>query len=208
MASSVPVLSHYEWQKAVLDKDLSTPPDSPNRGDRYIVGYNPSGDWYNKPKQIAQWNGTEWEFITYFEGMVVYVNDESIQYQYCGSKWRPFPNRIKRLVEIIDEDTEITVNDAGKIICCDSTSAVTCTLPTVSDDDVGVELTFARVGPGDLILKAAGEDVIEDSGPGDTIENDASRDSANASIVLMLIKEDRWIIMSGNGTWQTTDSSE
>jgi len=34
----VPVLESYEFQPAVLDKDLSTPPGSPAKGNRYIVG--------------------------------------------------------------------------------------------------------------------------------------------------------------------------
>lgn len=207
MSARVPVLDQYEWQKSVLDKDLSTPPSNPSRGDRYIVGYNPSGDWFNKPKQIAEWTGTIWEFTAYMEGMVAYVMDEGIQYQYAGARWRPFPNRVKRIIDVHNSDISLAVNDAGKVIRCDSTSAVTYSLPSVSSSDIGLEFTFLRTGSGKLTLQAADNDRIEDSGPGETIENDPTHDSANASITIMLADETQWVLMSGNGTWVTTDST-
>ena len=40
-------------QNGIIDKDLTTPPSSPNSNDTYIVGASATGAWSGKDKQIA-----------------------------------------------------------------------------------------------------------------------------------------------------------
>ncbi len=70
----------------VKDKDLSSPPSSPNNGDMYIVGTSATGDWTGKEGQIA-WYYQAWRFIIPNEGFVIWVNDEDALYAYDGSSW-------------------------------------------------------------------------------------------------------------------------
>ena len=72
---------------AVLDKDLATPPSTPNSGDRYIVGASATGDWSGHDNEIAEYDGSAWQFTTPVEGMQVFVKDEDDQYFYNGSAW-------------------------------------------------------------------------------------------------------------------------
>jgi len=85
----VPVLDKFEWQKSVKDKDLSAPPTSPSIGDRYIVASSATGDWSGHDDEIAQWNGSTWDFTIPLEGMFVFVEDENKLYYYVTS-WQEF----------------------------------------------------------------------------------------------------------------------
>ena len=85
----VPVLDKFEWQKSVKDKDLSAPPTSPSVGDRYIVASSATGDWSGHDDEIAQWNGSSWDFTEPLEGMFVFVEDEDELYYYITS-WQIF----------------------------------------------------------------------------------------------------------------------
>lgn len=85
----VPILSKFEWQAPVLDKDLSAPPGSPAKGDRYIVGSSATGDWSGHDGDIAEYNGSSWEFTTKKEGLFTFIKDEDKLYQYIAS-WAIF----------------------------------------------------------------------------------------------------------------------
>lgn len=88
----VPVLEKYEFQPAVLDKDLSTPPVSPVAGDRYIVATGGTGAWATHDKHIAWFNGTTWDFYIPVEGWLTWIKDEDLFYYYSGaSVWTALP---------------------------------------------------------------------------------------------------------------------
>lgn len=84
----VPSLNTFGWQPSVLDKDLNNPPESPTKGDRYIVGPVPTSGWSGHAGDITLFN-TTWEFITKKEGMACYVKDEDKVYIYVTT-WVSF----------------------------------------------------------------------------------------------------------------------
>ena len=205
MAYKVPILEFYEWQKAVIDKDLSAPPTSPIKGDRYIINFNPSGAWYNKPKRIAEYNGDTWDIVEPKEGMLTLVQDEGILYQYINAKWKDFALLIgKRRVVSQNENYQLTLDDVGKAFACDTTSACQYTLPSVSSNDIGVHFTFVRTNSaGSLIIKAADADKIAESSPGGTIYSDFT-DQSYTTMTLMLVSYNQWVITGGHGSWTVT----
>jgi hypothetical protein len=82
-------------QCAVLDKDLSTPPASPNDGDRYIVKATGSGVWTGHDNAIAVWldDPGEWRFHlpTSNDRWIVLVVDETNKlYFWNGTAWEAF----------------------------------------------------------------------------------------------------------------------
>jgi hypothetical protein len=87
----VPILDYFIWQRPVEDKDLSSAPSGPSKGDSYIIGDSaPSGDaWAGHEGDITYYNGSAWVFITKEEGMFVYVKDEDELYYYITS-WNKF----------------------------------------------------------------------------------------------------------------------
>lgn len=201
--AKVPELTKFEWQKTVI-QILSDPPSNPSKGNRYIIGYGPTGDWFNKPKQIAEWNGTEWEFTLYKEGMITYIARDDIYFQYLGNKWRPSPNLAKRKVSIQNSDYHLLLTDAGSVIKSDTTSNITYYLPENTEEDVGIEYCVSRLGSGIFTIACdSTSDVIEDSNIGGGIENNPADDNASASLSLRLIDVGHWIITSGSGTWTT-----
>ena len=84
----VPVLEQFEWQKAVLDKDLTTPPTSPTKGDRYLILTGDTGTaWEGHNSELTYYDGTDWQFISPLKGMSAYVKDEDVIYRYNGTDW-------------------------------------------------------------------------------------------------------------------------
>src|SRR5688572_19878049 len=67
----------------VADKDLATPPGSPEEGDRYIVAGSPTDDWVGQDNNIAYYSGG-WQFLTAETGWLAYVADEDSYYQFVA----------------------------------------------------------------------------------------------------------------------------
>jgi hypothetical protein len=72
--------------RGAIDKDLSTPPASPNAGDCYIIAASPTGSWASKAGQIAYYEQI-WRFVVPNEGMSLWVNDENLRYTFDGASW-------------------------------------------------------------------------------------------------------------------------
>jgi hypothetical protein len=82
-----PDLDTFHWQRSVKDKDLNTPPGSPAKGDRYIVGPSPTGAWVGYAARITYYDGAAWVFVTLVEGLACWVDDEDKVYKYSGVAW-------------------------------------------------------------------------------------------------------------------------
>ena len=79
---------NIEPQASVKDKDLLTPPGSPVLGDRYIIATGTAtGAWVSKNTQIAEWNGTSWDFYVPAVGWTCYVDDEQKMYSWNSTAW-------------------------------------------------------------------------------------------------------------------------
>ncbi len=69
---------------AVIDKNLSTPPDSPAIGDCYLVAPSTFGAWAGRSEQVAEYNGTGWDFTSPNEDSAVWVENEDVFYVWAG----------------------------------------------------------------------------------------------------------------------------
>jgi hypothetical protein len=74
-------------QLAVLDRDLSAPPGSPNDGERWIVGPSPTGAWAGHADDVAAWQDGAWQFATPRSGWFAFAADESTLLVWNGSAW-------------------------------------------------------------------------------------------------------------------------
>ena len=72
--------------KTVVDKDLATPPASPAPSALYIVAASPSGAWAGKAMHLAYYDQV-WRFIAPVSGMLMWVQDESLDYRFNGTAW-------------------------------------------------------------------------------------------------------------------------
>jgi len=81
-------VSALDWQESVIDKDLLAAPVA-IAGDRYIVGSPiPGGDpWAGHEYDIAEYDGTGWDFLTPDNGTACYVEDEAAFYVWTGTAW-------------------------------------------------------------------------------------------------------------------------
>lgn len=100
----LPELSTFEFQQAIIDKDLATPPGSPSEGDRYIVAATATGDWVGEENSIAWFDGSSWVFDTPTEGFLLWVSDEDKHYKFDGTSWSVFAD-IDDLDDVQDGST-------------------------------------------------------------------------------------------------------
>ena len=82
------------WQKSVISNTLVDPPSSPATGDRYIVPASATGDWSGHTDDIAEFDGSAWNFTTPANGTAVWVEDESSNYEFNGSEWIKFGSTV------------------------------------------------------------------------------------------------------------------
>lgn len=74
-------------QTALIDRDLTGPPGSPNEGDLYIPAATATGAWAGEEDNIAHYINGAWSFYEPEEGWQVFVQDEDIFIHYDGSAW-------------------------------------------------------------------------------------------------------------------------
>ncbi len=72
---------------AVMDRDLATPPASPDEGDRYLVAASATGAWSGNDGQIAAYQDGAWIFHTPKTGWTCQIIDEGILQSYDGANW-------------------------------------------------------------------------------------------------------------------------
>ncbi len=75
-------LRGYPWGKVIIDKDLTAPPATPAKYDRYIVAGVATGEWAGQENKIAWFDGNFWKFTMPSLGMTVFVADEMKLYTF------------------------------------------------------------------------------------------------------------------------------
>lgn len=129
------------WEEMVKDM-LSTPPDTPSSGDRYIVKPTGTGAWEGHDNAIAEYNGTSWEFETAVESMAVYVDDDNSFYYFDGTNWIKWAMGIGDVIgpeSSTNENIAVFDGTTGKIIK-DGEKSISDLIPTY-DEETG-EIVF------------------------------------------------------------------
>lgn len=85
-AYRVPVMEKFAWQDPVINI-LADPPAVPSKGDRYIVGVDPTGAWATHTKKIAWYDGTAWKFDVVGIGWRVFNKQNSNFYSFLDNTW-------------------------------------------------------------------------------------------------------------------------
>jgi len=97
---------------------LNTPPSSPNQGDRYIVGQDPTGVWENLTNAIVTYAGSSWFPIFAKPSEIIYITNKSIKMTYSGNanRWievlfeTPFRIKVYAYVNSISLDDIAIIN--------------------------------------------------------------------------------------------------
>jgi len=125
-----------------LDPVLSTQntPQTPNVGDRYLIGLIPTGDWIGKENYLAEGNGTGWIFTTPINDMIIVDTSTDITFRYNGTSWVQWGassilqngNRLAATMTIGTNDNygvKIKTNNITRLTI--ATTAITASLPLV-----------------------------------------------------------------------------
>ncbi|MBA7664592.1 hypothetical protein ES703_72653 [subsurface metagenome] len=102
-----------DWQDSVLD-ELAEPPSSPTAGDRYLVIATATEAWVGHEDDIAEWNGTGWDFTSPNKGFAVWIEDVGSQKVYNGTTWVSFGTTVDHgnLIGLGDDDHAQYLNNA------------------------------------------------------------------------------------------------
>lgn len=84
-------LDVLHWQGPVADKDLTSPPGTPAKGARYIIGTSATGGWVGHDLEVTYYTGSAWAFIAKEEGQIAWVKDENLFYYFNGTAWAALP---------------------------------------------------------------------------------------------------------------------
>ena len=75
------VLVHVE------DRDLATPPGTPDDNTVYIVASSPTGAWSGHATQLAAWQSSAWHFYPPREGWLARIRDEDLLLMWDTTAW-------------------------------------------------------------------------------------------------------------------------
>ncbi len=81
-------------QLAVIDRDLTSPPPSPDNGDRYIVATSATDEWEDQDRNIAAYQDGAWTFYAPHTGWIVWVADEDTLLAWDGENWTEGSTRV------------------------------------------------------------------------------------------------------------------
>jgi len=77
------------WELPVISQTVIDPSTiTPVINDKYIIPINATGDWVGQDSNIANWNGTVWEFITPEKSWVTYIQDTNLLAGFDGNEWK------------------------------------------------------------------------------------------------------------------------
>lgn len=119
----IPVEETFSWQRPIIDQ-LSDPPVSPSKGDRYVVTDTATGDWLGHEKDIAWYDGTTWKFDTPAEGWVVYDKSDDTIYIYDGTAWVAWTPGVGDMTKAVYDTDNDGIVDAAEGLN-DGTNTVT-----------------------------------------------------------------------------------
>ncbi|GAI87497.1 unnamed protein product, partial [marine sediment metagenome] len=82
--------------------------------DRYLVIATATGDWAGEENNIAEWNGTSWDFTIPNKGFAVWLEDATVVKVYNGTIWVLFGSTADHgnLIGLADDDHPQYLNNA------------------------------------------------------------------------------------------------
>ena len=125
---------------AVQDRDLASPPASPEDAARYLVAGGATGVWAGQDSKLAVSSGGAWTFLAVFAGLAIWVVDEARLFLRDVSSWREMAFAAGGVTVLGAQHTAITKTDA------DTAEATLYTL-TIPGGTMGPNDTLRVTGP-------------------------------------------------------------
>ena len=84
-------------QMAAFSRNETTPPISPENGDRYLIPANASGDWADHEHYIAVWLYNSWLYFPPRDGWRLWIIDEERLLVFINGSWVALPLSVAQL---------------------------------------------------------------------------------------------------------------
>ena len=95
---------------------------TPGLWDRYVIAPSALGDWLGLDNQIAQWNGSGWNYFIPEEGWCIYNKDTNILLGFNNIIWEPIGSPSDNITISTNNSNETTINEIDYIIDSDGLS--------------------------------------------------------------------------------------
>ena len=102
-------------QATVKDRDLASPPASPQEGDCYIVAAGATGDWAVQENAIAEYRNGGWVFHAPAPGWLAFAEDEAAFLFFDGSAWQNLSAAITALQNLLKLGINTTADDTNRL---------------------------------------------------------------------------------------------
>ncbi|MCX5478443.1 DUF2793 domain-containing protein [Kaistia geumhonensis] len=137
-----------------LDKDTASPPGGASDGDAYIVPVGATGAWSGWDNSFAERQDGIWRRFLPFDGLIVWVSDESRQYRWnaTASAWQAF-GELRPARNGSGTTDALALTDLGKQVILTNGSAITLTLP--NSLPVGFQCIVIQGGAGAVTFSPA-----------------------------------------------------
>ena len=107
-------------QIGVESRMLSTPPDLPAEGGRYIVADGPAEAWAGHDKEIAAWQDGAWRFFPADDGWLAFVRAEGLLLVWRDGSWQPAvglnPVPLLGIATTADDTNRLAVSAAATLL--------------------------------------------------------------------------------------------
>ena len=155
------VVQGLDWQNSVLG-ELDTPPGSPMTGDRYLVIATATGDWVGHEDDIAEWNGTSWDYTTPNKGYTVWIEDVNQQKTYNGTNWVSFGSTVDHgnLTGLVDDDHPQYLNNTRHDLTERHTLGSVVPHDNLADLAEKAHSSLSGIGPSDHHAKTVDDEVF------------------------------------------------
>ncbi|WP_429911163.1 DUF2793 domain-containing protein [Glycocaulis sp.] len=133
-------------QLGVASRQLSTPPENPQAGERHIVAEEASGVWAGVPAgHVAAFQDGAWQVFAPQTGWIAWIADEGVARVFDGEGWSPFTGTAINPAPLVGVNTD--ADETNRLAV--KSDAVLLSHDDVTPGNGGVQLKLNKAAPGD-----------------------------------------------------------
>ena len=102
-------------QATVKNRDLASPPASPQEGDCYIVAASATDVWAGHENELAEYRNGGWVFHAPAAGWLVFVEDEAAFFFFDGTTWQSLTAAITATLKFLKLGVNTTADDTNRL---------------------------------------------------------------------------------------------
>ncbi|MGH1352200.1 MAG: DUF2793 domain-containing protein [Methyloligellaceae bacterium] len=100
---------------SVESRNTSSPPQSPENGERYLVPAGSTSEWSEETNRIAVWQDNSWVFFLPKNGWRLWVEDEAVMLVLSSGEWQPVPFSATEIQNLMQLGINATSDSSNRL---------------------------------------------------------------------------------------------